>query len=330
MMKLSTMVRVVATTDADGRSDVADRILESWGHDRGSARFFRSSANVLFVSRKDGTPYFLRFAADSERRREEVEAEVDVLRFVAASGLEVAAPVASRNDRFVETIETRVGVVHAVVLTALEGDVLEMDELALPQFRRWGAALARLHAVHATLPDPLVVRRRSWKDDLRLAGLHVATSPPAVRREVDLLGEMLAGAPAEPAHFGLIHFDFELDNLVWTESGIGMLDFDQCARYWYAADIAFALGDLFEERFDPANAAFQAFMAGYGDERAVDPDLLAAIPTFLRLHHLLRYAGLRRALDLPSMDGQDEWVVQLWNKLASRVQAYEDSLSPTG
>jgi len=47
-------------------------------------------------------------------------------------------------------------------------------------------------------------------------------------------------------NFGLIHFDFELDNLCWEDALIQMLDFDDCAYHWYAADITYALRDLFQ------------------------------------------------------------------------------------
>ena len=52
---------------------------------------------------------------------------------------------------------------------------------------------------------------------------------------------MLGALPVDRDRYGLIHFDFELDNLYWRDQTIGMLDFDDCAHYWYAADIAFWL-----------------------------------------------------------------------------------------
>ena len=49
MMRLSTLWKVDATIDALGSSPVAERILGSWPHEAGSVRFFRSSANFLYV-----------------------------------------------------------------------------------------------------------------------------------------------------------------------------------------------------------------------------------------------------------------------------------------
>ena len=69
MMRLSTLWKVDSTIDADGRSPVADRIVERWTHDPGSARFVRSSANFVYHLTRDGARQFLRFADSGERRR---------------------------------------------------------------------------------------------------------------------------------------------------------------------------------------------------------------------------------------------------------------------
>ena len=54
MMRLSTMWAVDRTIDADGRSPIADEILAAWGHDPGTARFFRSSANFIYTFDRAG------------------------------------------------------------------------------------------------------------------------------------------------------------------------------------------------------------------------------------------------------------------------------------
>jgi len=84
----------------------------------------------------------------------------------------------------------------------------------------------------------------------------------AVRRELGQIALSLGALPASPATSGLIHFDFELDNLVWRGEAVGILDFDDCAHYWYAADIAFALRDLFDGGADLDHRSFREFVGG--------------------------------------------------------------------
>ena len=109
MMKLSTMLKVDNTVNAQGQSRVAERILEQWEHDPGSARFFRSSANFVYVFHKGGERYFLRFADSTERTEAEITAEMALLGFLASQGIPVTTPVASKTGRYIETVETDLG-----------------------------------------------------------------------------------------------------------------------------------------------------------------------------------------------------------------------------
>src|SRR5215213_6565776 len=120
MMPLSVMWSVDRLTDVTGANPLADRIVDRWPHDPGSARFFRSSANVLYVFRHDGMRRFLRFAPGSERRRNAIDAEIALVRWLAKEGLAVVHPVRSRNERFVETLASDWGTFHAVVFDGLE------------------------------------------------------------------------------------------------------------------------------------------------------------------------------------------------------------------
>jgi Ser/Thr protein kinase RdoA (MazF antagonist) len=325
-MRLSTMLRVDATVDAEGRSSVAQEILGRWAHDAGSARFFRSSANFVYRFRRAGEPHFLRFADDAERRRADVVAEMDVVQSLADSGIKLASPVRSTAGRVVETVETTLGTFHAVVLPALEGSTLELEELDAAGFRAWGAALGRLHIAMGRLPDELIGRRRTWRDDLAIAARHIPADARAMRRELAAVSTVLEALPGDAGSIGLIHFDFELDNLVWRDGEISMLDFDECARYWYAADVVFALSDLFNGRFDSADPSYREFLAGYQAERGPGPTWHSAAPAFLRLAELLRHARVLRALDLPPDPQQPDWLARLHRELTDGLAAYEASL----
>ena len=52
-----------------------------------------------------------------------------------------------------------------------------------------------------------------------------------------------------------------------------MIDFDDCATYWFVADIAFALRDLFGDsasQVDFQNAMLLRFIEGYRSARSID------------------------------------------------------------
>ncbi|HEX4207931.1 MAG TPA: hypothetical protein VHZ51_27770, partial [Ktedonobacteraceae bacterium] len=130
MMKLSTMFKVDSTVDTQWRSRIAERMLEHWEHDQGSAQFFRSSTNFVYVFRRGGKPYFLRFAESTERSRAAIEAEMALLSFLASKGMTVTTPITSKNGRCVETVETDLGTFHAVVFAELQGSQGAIEELS--------------------------------------------------------------------------------------------------------------------------------------------------------------------------------------------------------
>jgi predicted nucleic acid-binding protein len=68
----------------------------------------------------------------------------------------------------------------------------------------------------------------------------------------------------------------------------GILDLDDCAFYWFEADIAFALRDLFEDSIDKVDFQDQrlsAFLRGYRREIQISDAAVSRIPLFLRMDH---------------------------------------------
>jgi Ser/Thr protein kinase RdoA (MazF antagonist) len=329
MMKLSVMLRVDGVIDDEGRSRVAERMLEQWAHEPGSERFFRSSANFVYSFRRGDERCFLRFAERGERSAEEIEAELALLRWLASQGMRVAAPIASDRGRWVETVETDLGTFHAVVFTALHGAQPEVDELSAAQFEQWGATLGQLHATMRQFHDSqAIAARRACADALALARAAASHDEPCVQTECEQLSAWLAALPATATNYGLIHGDFELDNLFWQDDGtdIAMLDFDECSHCRYVADIAFALRDLFENGVDLSSPSFGAFMRGYARHVAVDEDLLAQLPTWMRLVNLIMYGKLMRAMDVTPGPDDPEWAVPLVARLRQRMDDYKASL----
>lgn len=134
-------------------------MLEHWEHDPGSAQFFRSSTNFVYVFRKGGERSFLRFAASTEREGPAIEAEMALLCLLAISDMTVATPIASQNGRYVETVETDLGTFHAVVFAELQGSQKAIEELSIVQFEVWGATLGKLHAMMHVYQDPRLSAR---------------------------------------------------------------------------------------------------------------------------------------------------------------------------
>ncbi len=327
MMRLSTIWSVDRTIDATGRSPVAEKIAARWAHDPASVRFFRSSANFLYIFRHDGKRRFLRFAHSSERRRESIEAEIALVDWLAGEGLAVVRPVRSRHGRFVESVATGLGTFHAVVFDALDGSQFEIDELDDIGFRAWGAALGQLHATTRDYPETNPGVRNTMHDHLAQTRLALPADTPAVRKEAHRLATALDALPVDRGSYGLIHFDFEPDNLVWEGRTVQMLDFDDCSRAWYAADIAFALRDRFDAGATLDDPGIRAFLDGYAARAPLTSEQIAQIPLFSRLARLIQYARMARALDVAKVPDQPDWLSTLIDRLNDRMDRYQMALS---
>ena len=326
MMPLSVMWNVERLTGATGANPVAEQCVDRWPHDPGSARFFRSSANFLYVFRQDGKQRFLRVADSSERRREAIDAEIAIISWLAEEGLAVVRPVRSRNERFVETVACDLGSFHAVVFDALEGSQFEIHELDDAGLRAWGAALGRLHATLRSYPGRGSSARSTMRDHLEQAKRVRPKDAPAVREELHWLESALDALPVDQDTYGLIHFDFELDNLIWQGRTVQKLDFGDCSFAWYAADIAFALRDCFDAGASLSTPSVHAFLDGYATQSRLSDEQIAQIPLFSRLARLIQFARIARALDLARTPVQPDWLSGLIDKLENRMNAYQMAL----
>lgn len=325
MMKLSTMKKVVDTVDHEWRSSLAEKILNQWGYDEGSVYYFRASANFIFVFRKNGKRYFLRFNATSERDLKTIEAEIETLLYLRNQPVHTAQPVKSLNDRYIEIIETDIGTFYAVVFEGLQGEQHEFGDLKQEQFVTWGGALGRLHHVLKEMPEEYRQNRSSWNDKLAFVKETLPNHETAAVTELEQIIQWAEGLSISKETFGLIHYDFELDNLYWNHDEVGILDFDDCLICWYVADIAFALRDLFEDCIDLSHPFFQEFIKGYSRETEIDTTLLQDLPWFMRMHSLVLFATLLRTVDIEESENDPEWLIGLRRKLLGYIEKYRAS-----
>ncbi|HET7580226.1 MAG TPA: phosphotransferase [Bacillales bacterium] len=322
-MKLSTMKKVVDTLDHEGRSSLGDHILERWGYDKDSVQYLRASANFVFVFHKNNRAYFLRFNDACERDLAMIEAEIEILHYLKDKPLRTAQPVKSLNNRFVEEVHTDLGTFYAVVFAGLPGKQYELEDLNEKEFFLWGKALGRLHHVLKSIPQQYGEKRPSWKAHLDFVKETLPEEETAAQKELEKINQWGGGQGVFTKSFGLIHYDFELDNLIWDQDQVGILDFDDTACYGYAADIAYALRELFEDGIDLENPHFQKFMEGYRKETPLDETILHDLPWFMRLHNLVSFAKLLRSVDVP--ETQSGSLSNLRTKLTNLIENYRAS-----
>jgi Ser/Thr protein kinase RdoA (MazF antagonist) len=327
MMRLATMEMLVRTLDERGTSPIANAIAVRWDHDPGSVRFFRASANFLFTFKHAGREYVLRFINAKTRTVDALCAELAFINHLASRGIQVAKPVRSVAGKFVERIVTEQGLFHAVVFERLTGKPLELEELTPATITRWGEALGELHVAAEGYREG---GRPTWQDHIAFVAADLPAEETAAKAMLNQIQEQFAQLAVTSHNFGLIHFDFEPDNLIRKDTHIGIVDFDDCAYYWFAADVAFALRDLFGDsprKVNLQNETVRHFIHGYRRAKAIDDAEVEHIPLFLTLHNLFTLVRLYHSIGANEPTGEPVWVAELRKKLCAKIAFYRDEFA---
>lgn len=322
-MHLSDMLRVFRSVSDDWRCSAADEILTRWQHDDRPNRILRASANCIVEFWSGGERHILRFTPAARRTQAEIHAEVELLLLLAQQNVPVNLPIVSVSGRWVESVTTTAGEFFAIVLHALPGNHVELEHQNTAMLTAWGRALAQLHCCTAGYTDP---RRPSWQDHLHYIRTHLAQDDTVAWRALECTETALRRLPLDSSNSGLIHYDFEPDNLFWHgETLTGMIDFDDSARYPLAADLAYALRDLWDDCASKVNLAderLNAFVAGYRQLRGLPGLQLTWIPLLLRLLNLHKYVTLQQITAEPPAEDEPTWLDDIRQRLSAMCAKY--------
>lgn len=156
--------------------------------------------------------------------------------------------------------------------------------------------------------------RPVWSDELRAELRRLPADETAVAQVLDSGLRWLDTLALPDQDYGLLHGDFELDNLVWDSERVQALDFDEAAYAWYVVDFAAALQDvlLASDTSDVTRAErVDWFTQGYAEARPLPDGLGKAIPRALILVQAWKVARLLRAYATTSDEGNPAWLDQM-------------------
>jgi len=292
-------------------------ILGNWRHDPDSQelfKYFRISANAVYPLRIDGRLCFLRFAPVLEKSPEQVYGELEFIEYLKRSGYNAPAVIPSIKGRMLEVVKTPWGEYEAAVFEGVPGKQLEGLEPDEAIIFGYGRALGSLHKLSAGY-CPKLHRRWSWRDALDWMRDELSGFPdegPALK-EVGLLEEFFSGLPADDKNYGLVHYDFETDNVFFEKEKLEyhVIDFDDAMYHWYVMDVGQALESL-TDGMEPSEAGrFRScFVEGYRSQFGLSDDMLALLPVFRRFADIYGYTRIVRAIQ-ETWENEPEWMTDL-------------------
>jgi len=296
-------------------------IVKNWEYDEDSLemfQYYRISSNAIYPFRYNGKTRLLRFAPVSEKNKESLEAELDFISYLHANDYPVLEAVESKSGQQLIEIETPWGTYYASVFKRVPGTQIGNTDCNDSIIYRYGQALGRLHYLSSQYA-PVQARRWSYRDCLDWMEEQLLSHPEhgAALAETRLLRDYFAGIPATKANFGLVHYDFEYDNVFYDVNSAECyaIDFDDSMYHWYAMDIEQALDSLREctapEDFEGKR---KSFMTGYAAEYALPESTVSLLPACRRFASLYSYVRLLRSTE-ERWDHEPSWLSNLRQRL---------------
>jgi Ser/Thr protein kinase RdoA (MazF antagonist) len=301
---------------------LAEMLVKNWEYDEPSLKmfqYFRISANAIYPFRRKGETCFLRFCPVSEKPGENIIAELEFIDYLRGAQYNALEAVPSRTGEELVQKLTPWGEYYASVFRRVAGEPVSESSFDDQIMFAYGAALGQLHKLSSNYTAPGAKRWThvdvfTWIEET-LRDVAVET---LVMDELELLRGFFSELPVDQQTYGLIHYDFEMDNVFYDEAtkSCSVIDFDDAMYHWYVMDIVQALDSLKAEiAGDELPQKQSVFMEGYRRRFDLDRDMFAAAPVFRRFASLYRYTRLARAVQ-EHWENEPEWLVELRTRLA--------------
>jgi len=308
--------------------DLAEMLLKNWDYDQDSVGLFqnfRISANAVYSFLRDGGLYYLRFCPITEKRRENILAELAFINFLRGRKYPALEPMRCKSGEYLVQQTTPWGEYYACVFKGVEGVSLKETNLKEEIVFIYGACLGQLHQLSSQYrPQTTILRTHHTMLDWMETDLIEPGNQSSALNEIDLLRNYFSMMKCEQSSYGLIHYDFELDNVFYDENrhACKVIDFDDMMLHWYGMDIVQALDSL--ERETDGDVFLQrksVFLEGYRSQYSINEDWIAAIPAFRRYGDLFRYTRIARAIQ-EEWENEPDWMQQLRKQLGQRMIKY--------
>lgn len=266
-------------------------------------RLLNRSENETWLAGDGDTLIVLRHHRAGYHSRAEIASELAWLAALQGhTALRCPRPLSDHKGEMILTAGGR----HVVAFAHIAGREPRAEDDLAPWFEALGEATAHLHAHARRWPRPPGFARKRWDTgsilgprahwgDWRAApGLDREAHPLMARLAAELTSQLDAYGHS-PDRFGLIHADLRLTNLLIDESGLWVIDFDDCGFGWAMYDFAAAVSFIETDPRLPDLAC--RWCAGYGRVAPLTAADVAILPVLVMLRRVLLTAWLGTRAD---------------------------------
>lgn len=253
-----------------------------------SCEFYRLGVNDTYRVLSAGNLFFLRIYTPRYSDPGAIQREIDLLLALERNGLSVGAPVADRDDEYIQAISAPEGQRYGVLLRGGKGRSIDVRDMTqLHAFGAWAGAF------HNTLDcldlpgvrAPMDMQRMVYRN-LALFLPRLAGRPGDAAFAEQLAGHLakqLAEIPPDANDIGIIHGDLHSENSVYhAEQGIQTFDFSDSAIGWRLYDLGvvlFSIRTAIPQKQQRIRA-WNQFIRGYRTQRTLKHEQLDQVLLF--------------------------------------------------
>ena len=294
--------------------------------------WFRISSNAIYPFNSKNGMCFLRLSPVEEKEFENVLSEIQLINWLIEKGFPVMKPVPMKNGELAKIIDTEWGTYNVSCFSKVTGEDLESSDGSIEVVRGYGQILGKLHELMKEYP--YAKQHLTHKDMLDEIGDRIKKykAPEMVIKEYQIVCDELKNTPISEETYGVIHYDFEADNVFYNPEDkiFSVIDFDDAICCWYALDIVRALDsldDVVPEQCDYDAEA--AFIEGYESVLKLTMEQKQSFSIMRRLVRLQECATILHVLSEPVTEKPD-WMEGLINKLNYKLKCLENAICKEG
>lgn len=290
-----------------------ERSLSLWPQAHGAtATLLNVSENIMYrIESNDGFRAVLRLHRQNNHSKNKIQSELSWMSVLHSEGvIQTPQVICGSNGEQIQSVccedlessePEACDVRHLVMYEFIDGREASEADDALSLFTLLGETAARLHNHTALWQIPVGFERGTWDASTLLGeqplwgrwqegpGVN-AQSLPVLQTLSDTIQARLLKTGRNSATFGLIHADMRYANLMVTDAGMRLIDFDDCGFGWHLYDFATTVSFIEDHPQIPEYK--RAWLKGYRTWRELSVQQESEMDTFIMLRRLTLLAWM--------------------------------------
>lgn len=264
----------------------------------------------------------VRITPPHHRTKEELNAELDLLRTLHSHSCAVANVISSNQGNLDETILGESGAMYVTVFERLPGVHHNLNGNRTNDIvRHWGWTMGKIHRVTSENELPHKNKRLVWEEEIIISKAQelVPEEDSCILRELYNVIQKLEKISKDTETYWLVHTDMRPRNFAYHNWKITHFDFDDICHHWFVYDIAVtSLHETEELKTVQARTEFLKwflwdFLEGYLWEKTISNDMFELIILFMKLRCIYSYIDYYKRLKIKNVDsGKEKMQMRRW------------------